>query len=47
MATEQGLQVDPANIRAIVQMSPLQTKNLAKFLPHLSDLIKPLRDNTE
>ena len=58
MATDQGLEVDPAKVRAIVEMPPPTDKlgvqrllglaqYLAKFLPHLSDVTKPLRDLTQ
>ena len=58
MATDQGLEVDPAKVRAIVEMPPPTDKlgvqrllglaqYLAKFLPHLSDVTKPLRDLTK
>ena len=55
MATNKGLEVDPAKVRAISEM-PAPTdklgvqrllglaKYLAKFLPHHSDVTKPLRD---
>ena len=58
MATDQGLEVDPAKVRAISEM-PAPTDKLgvqrllglaqylAKFLPHLSDVTKPLRDLTQ
>jgi len=58
MATDQGLEVDPAKVRAIIEM-PAPTDKLgvqrllglaqylAKFLPHLSDVTKPLRDLTQ
>lgn len=58
MATAQGLGIDPAKVRAIVEMPPPTDKQgvqrllglaqyLAKFLPHLSDTTKPLRDLTQ
>ena len=58
MATDQGLRIDPAKFRAIVEMPPPTDKlgvqrllglaqYLAKFLPHLSDTTKPLRDLTQ
>ena len=55
MATDKGLEVDPAKVQAISEM-PAPTDKLgvqrllglaqylAKFLPHLSDVTKPLRD---
>ena len=55
MATDKGLEVDPAKVRAISEM-PAPTDKLgvqrllglaqylAKFLPHHSDVTKPLRD---
>ena len=58
MATPQGLEVDPAKVQAIIEM-PAPTDKLgvqrllglaqylAKFLPHLSDVTKPLRDLTQ
>ena len=58
IATDRGLCVDPAKVRAIVEM-PQPTdvagvqrllgmaQYLAKFLPHLSDLTKPIRDLTQ
>ena len=58
MATDQGLEVDPAKVRAIIEM-PAPTDKLgvqrllglaqylAKFLPHLSDVTKPLMDLTQ
>ncbi|PFX15885.1 Retrovirus-related Pol polyprotein from transposon 17.6 [Stylophora pistillata] len=58
MATDQGLGIDPAKVRAIVEMPPPTDKlgvkrllglaqYLAKFRPHLSDTTKPLRDLTQ
>lgn len=58
IATDQGLKVDPAKVRAIVDMPPPTDKlgvqcllslaqYLAKFLPQLSDITKPLRDLTQ
>ena len=58
MATDQGLEVDPAKVRAIIEMPAPTDKPgvqrllglaqyLAKFLPHLSDVTKPLRDLTQ
>ena len=58
MATDKGLEVDPAKVRAISEM-PAPTDKLgvhrllglaqylAKFLPHHSDVTKPLRDLTQ
>ena len=58
MATDHGLRIEPAKVRANVDMPP-PTDNLgvqhllglaqylAKFLPHLSDTTKPLRDLTQ
>ena len=58
MATAKGLEIDPAKVRAIVKMQPPTDKPgvqrllglaqyLARFLPHLSDTTKPLRDLTQ
>ena len=58
MATDKGLGIDPAKVRAIVEMPPPTdqpgvqrllglAQYLAKFLPHLSDTTKPLRDLTQ
>ena len=58
VATDKGLQVDPAKVRAITEMPTPTDKAgvqrllgfaqyLAKFLPHLSDITKPLRDLTQ
>ena len=58
MATGQGLCVDPSKVRAILEMPPPSdvagvqrllgmTQYLAKFLPHLSDITKPMRDLTQ
>ena len=57
MATSDGLGIDPTNVKAIVDMpNPTDAPGvqrllglaqyLAKFLPHLSDITKPLRDLT-
>ena len=58
MATDKGLEVDPAKVQAISEM-PAPTDKLgvqrllglaqylAKFLPHHSDVTKPLRDLTQ
>ena len=58
LATDKGLRVDPAKVRAVVEMpAPTDkvgvqrllglTQYLAKFLPSLSDITKPLRDLTQ
>ena len=58
VATDQGLCVDPAKVRAITDMprptdvTAIQrllgmSQYLSKFLPHLSDITKPLRDLTQ
>ena len=57
VATEKGLCVDPNKVRAICEMPPPQNvaalqrllglaQYLSKFLPHLSDMTKPLRELT-
>ena len=58
VATDKGLYVDPAKVRTITEM-PQPTdvaavqrllgmaQYLSKFLPHLSDITKPLRDLTQ
>ena len=58
IATDKGLRVDPAKVRAIREM-PAPTDKvgvqrllglaqyLSKFLPHLSDITKPLRELTQ
>ena len=58
IATQQGLCVDPAKVQAIKDM-PLPknvagvqrllglTQYLSKFLPHLSDITKPMRELTQ
>ena len=57
MATDKGLCADPAKVRAIIEMPPPENvasvqrllglvQYLCKFLPHLSDISKPLRDLT-
>ena len=57
IATDKGLCADPAKVRAITEMPPPtdvagvqrllgMAQYLSKFLPHLSDLTKPLRDLT-
>ena len=58
VATPQGLQVDPHKVQAIMKMPSLEdvaavqrllgfVQYLSKFLPHLSDLTKPLRELTQ
>ena len=58
VATGQGLCVDPAKVQAILAMPPPTdvaavrrllgfTQYLSKFLPHLSDITKPLREITQ
>lgn len=58
IATDEGLRVDPAKVRAIVEMPAPKDKAgiqrllglaqyLSKFLPHLSDITKPLRELTQ
>ena len=58
MATDKGLRVDPAKVRAVREMPTPTDKAgvqrllglaqyLAKFLPGLSDVTKPLRDLTQ
>ena len=58
LASAQGLGVDPAKVHAITEMPPPSDKlrvqrllglaqYLAKFLPNLSDITKPLRDITQ
>ena len=53
-----GLRVDPAKVKAVLEMPALTDKTgiqrllgmiqyLNKFLPHLSDMTKPLRDLTQ
>ena len=57
VATSEGLRVDPYKVQAIMEMpSPTDvaavqrllglTQYLSKFLPHLSDITKPLRELT-
>ena len=58
ITTDKGLRVDPAKVRAIREM-PAPTdmagvqrllglaQYLSKFLPHLSDITKPLRELTQ
>ena len=58
VATSEGLRVDPYKVQAIREMPPPAdvaavqrllglTQYLSKFLPHLSDLTKPLRELTQ
>ena len=58
VATDKGLRVDPAKVRAISEMPAPTDKAgvqrllglaqyLSKFLPHLSDVTKPLRELTQ
>lgn len=58
IATSKGLRADPNKVKVILEMpKPTvvagvqrllgMTKYLAKFLPHLSDLTKPLRELTQ
>ena len=58
IATDEGLHVDQAKVRAISEMPAPTDKAgvqrllglaqyLSKFLPHLSDITKPLRDLTQ
>ena len=58
VATDQGLRVDPAKVRAIIEMpAPTDkagvqrllglTQYLSKFLPRLSNITKPLRELTQ
>ena len=58
VATGEGLRVDPAKVKAICEMPDPTDKAgvqrllglaqyLSKFLPHLSDLTKPLRELTQ
>lgn len=55
VATDNGLCVDPAKVQAINEMPPPRdvaavhcllglAQYLSKFLPHLSDMTKPLGD---
>ena len=58
VATDQGLCVDPMKVQAITEMPPPtdvkgvqrllgMAQYLAKFVPHISDITKPLRDLTQ
>lgn len=52
VATGDGLQVDPAKVKAIRDMPGVQrllglAQYLSKFLPNLSDITKPLRELTQ
>ena len=58
IATDKGLCVDPRKVRAITEMPQMtdvtgiqcllsMTQYLGKFLPHLSDMTKPLSDMTQ
>ena len=55
VATDKGLCIDPAKVQAIAEMPDVagvrrllgMAQYLAKFLPHLSDITKPLRDLTQ
>ena len=58
IATADGFCVDPDKILAVTEMPPPtdvdavqrllgHTQYLSKFLPHLSDLTKPLRELTQ
>ena len=58
IATKDGLSVDPCKVQAIVDMPPPKdvsaiqrllglTQYLSKFLPHLSDITKPLKELTQ
>ena len=58
VATANGLQVDPHKVKAILDMPPPGdvagvrrilgfVQYLSKFMPHLSDMTKPLRDLTQ
>ena len=58
VASGDGLRVDPAKVKAVLEMPAPTDKTgiqrllgmiqyLSKFLPHLSDMTKPLRDLTQ
>ena len=58
IATKDGLSVDPCKVQTIVDMPPPKdvsaiqlllglTQYLSEFLPHLSDITKPLRELTQ
>ena len=58
ITTGEGLQVDPAKVKAICEMPPPTdvaavqrllgfVQYLSKFLPHLADITKPLRELTQ
>ena len=58
VATADGLRVDPHKVRAVMEMPPPQdipavqrllglAQYLSKFLPHLSEITKPLRELTQ
>ena len=57
VATGQGLRADSTKVQAIREMPPTDvaavrrllglTQYLSKFVPHLSDLMKPLRELTQ
>ena len=58
LTTDQGLQVDPKKVRAITDMLEptdcasvlrllVTAQYLSKFLPHLADMMKPLRELTQ
>ena len=58
LATKDGLRIDPCKVQAILEMPTPKdvpaiqrllgfAQYLSKFLPHLSDITKPLRDLTQ
>ena len=58
IATDEGRPIDPSKVRAIIEMPAPTDKAgvqrllglaqyLSKFLPHLSDITKPLRELTQ
>ena len=58
ITTGEGLQVDPVKVKAICEMPPPTdvaavqrllgfVQYLSKFLPHLADITKPLRELTQ